>query len=82
MTLEKLGESGITMDYETVMHPLLDGDMLDKIYINMDSSVLKNYKSKLKNVTTEQNELADKRYISALYCHTLVFVYHKQKKGL
>ncbi len=80
MTWEKLEESGITMDYETVIHPEVNkDDMLDVIYINMDSSVLKSYKSKIRNLTIEQNELADKRYISALYCHTL-FLYIINKK--
>ncbi len=79
MTWEKLEESGITMDYETVMHPLIADDLLDTIYINMDSSVLKNYKSKIRNLTPEQNELADKKYISAVYCHTL-FLYMINKK--
>ena len=62
----------ISMVYETVMHPLIEDDKLDSIFINMDSNVLKTYKSKLK--TREQFEIADKRYISTVYFHTL-FLY-------
>lgn len=50
----------------------LDSELI--VYINMDSSVLKSYKSKLKAMTEEQAELADKRYLSSVYFHTL-FLY-------
>ena len=60
------------MDYQVVMHPLVEGDILNTIYINMDSSVLPNYKSKLS--TEEAFSIADKRYISAVYFHT-IFLY-------
>ncbi|VAW12031.1 hypothetical protein MNBD_BACTEROID03-1323 [hydrothermal vent metagenome] len=62
------------MDWDTVMYPLLKGDILETIYINMDSHVLKGYKSKIRSLTLEQNQLADRRYISAVYFHTL-FLY-------
>lgn len=78
LTWEKLSESNIEMDYETVMHPYLNDEdgTLETIYINMDSNVLKTYKSKLKSA--EQHELADKRYISTVYFHTL-FLYSINK---
>ena len=69
---EQFDEKGIEMDYSVVMHPLVEGETLDAIYLNMDSSVLKNYKSKWKSA--ESLEVADKRYISAVYFHTL-FLY-------
>ena len=69
---EQLDEKGIEMDYSVVMHPLVEGETLDAIYLNMDSNVLKNYKSKWKSA--ESLEVADKRYISAVYFHTL-FLY-------
>lgn len=72
VTWEQLDEKGIEMDYSVVMHPLVEGETLDAIYVNMDSSVLKNYKSKLKSA--ESLEVADKRYISAVFFHTL-FLY-------
>lgn len=61
--------SGIEMDFQNVMYPYVEGDHLSKIYINMDSNVLKNYKSNLN--TEEQFELADKKYISSIYFHTI-----------
>lgn len=64
--------NGVEMDYSRVMYPFVEGDKLDKIIINMDSTVLKNYKSKLRS--EEQMNAANKRYISAVYFHTL-FLY-------
>ncbi|MGB0383776.1 MAG: hypothetical protein ACPGWR_03050 [Ardenticatenaceae bacterium] len=79
MTWDKLAESSIEMNWDTVMHPVLEGDVLETIYINMDSRVLKEYKSNIKNFSPEQNQLADRRYISAVYFHTL-FLYVINKK--
>lgn len=62
----------VEMDFSTVMHPFVEGDKLDTIFVNMDSSVLKSYKSKLRS--EEQLTVADKRYVSAVYFHTL-FLY-------
>ncbi|MBT3039178.1 MAG: hypothetical protein KME37_09590 [Candidatus Thiodiazotropha sp. (ex Codakia orbicularis)] len=62
----------VQMDYATVMHPFVEGDKLDTIFINMDSTVLKTYKSKLRS--EEQLVVADRRYVSAVYFHTL-FLY-------
>ena len=74
-TWDDLGETGITMDYSVVMHPLVDEeDKLEKIYINLDSRVLKDFKSKNRNPSEEQRELADRQYISRVYYHTL-FLY-------
>ncbi len=39
-----------TMEWKTVMCPIAKGDELESIYINMDSTVLKNFKSKYRNV--------------------------------
>ena len=73
MTWEKFEEnSGGEMSYHTVVHPFVDGGTLEKIFINMDSSVLKEYKSKCKS--EELLKLADNRYIAAVYFHTL-FLY-------
>lgn len=63
-----------TMDWNTVMYPLVSGDNLEKIYINMDSNVLKHYKSKTKNPNAEQLAFADRKFISSVYFHTL-FLY-------
>lgn len=75
MTWEQLGVSDIDMSFEVVMHPLVDGDsQLEKIFINMDSRVLRNYVSKQGAIGVDQKELAEKRYISSVYFHT-IFLY-------
>lgn len=80
MTWEQLDEQGIEMDWDTVMHPHLDNDILDTIYINMDCRVLKKYKSSIRNLTTEQSQVADRRYISSVYFHTLfLYVINRQR---
>lgn len=69
----------VEMDYSTVMHPFVEGDKLDTIFINMDSSVLKTYKSKLSS--EDQMLVADKRYVSAVYFHTLfLYMISKNRK--
>ena len=65
-------KTGQLMDYNVVMHPSLEGERLEKIYINMDSTTFKNYKPK--NPNDEQLELANRRYIASVYLHTL-FLY-------
>ena len=74
---ENLEAGGISMDYSTVMAPYATGEVLDTIYINLDSSVFLNYKSKLK--TEDQIQTAEKRYLAAVYFHTL-FLYMINKK--
>lgn len=75
LTWDKLEEQGVSMDYKTVMYPLGKGDSeLDKVYINMDSNVLKSYLSKWKHPNEEQIRVADNKYISSVYFHTL-FLY-------
>ena len=71
-TWEDLESRGITMDHDTIVHPFIDDDVLTTIYVNMDSGVLLKHRSSL----TSQNaiEVADRRYISAVYFHTL-FLY-------
>lgn len=68
-----LENNGIEFGYEVIMHPFAESNKLEKIYVNMDSSVLKTYRSKLTG-GTEQYEIADKKYVSAVYFHTL-FLY-------
>ncbi len=79
MTWDRLEERGIEMDYGIVMYPLLEGDKLDSIYINMGSKVLKDYIGKRRKISEEQVELARHRYISAIYFHTL-FLYVINRK--
>ncbi|MEZ4952195.1 MAG: hypothetical protein R2825_01305 [Saprospiraceae bacterium] len=81
LTWDELGASGIDMEYENVMYPDASGDLLEKIYINMNSTVLMNFKSKQKAISEEQNEIADKKYISSVYFHSLfLYTIIKNKK--
>ncbi|MGV3530575.1 MAG: hypothetical protein ACO1OO_16860 [Flavisolibacter sp.] len=77
-SFDDLEAAGISMDYSTIMHPQMESDKLEKIFINMDSTVLKNYKSKFR--TEDQLKTADRRYITSVYFHTLMlFAITKQK---
>jgi hypothetical protein len=74
-----LGEAGIEMGYENVVLPFVDEDKLSRIYINVDSSVLKDFNSRAKSA--EAAELAERRYVSAVYFHTLfLFATTKSRK--
>ena len=75
---DKLGEF-TDMDYDNIMYIYSpDGEKLEKIYINLDSTVLKNYKSKLNS--SELREKAEKEYIAKVYFHTL-FLYSINKNS-
>ncbi|HQV01861.1 MULTISPECIES: hypothetical protein [unclassified Novosphingobium] len=66
---EDINAGGIDMDHGTIVYPFVDEDKLAGIYINLDSSVLKDFKTKA--TSPEGVELAERRYISAVYFHTL-----------
>lgn len=66
--------TGNEMIHKTVMVPEAEGDSLTKIFVNMDSSVLMNFKSKYKNPNQEQIEIANRKYYTSVYFHTL-FLY-------
>lgn len=74
---EELEGHGITMDYKTVMSLQASGDILEKIYVNLDSHVYLNHRKKLRN--EEQIMVAQKRYIASVYFHSL-FLYMITKK--
>ncbi len=78
-TWGELDEAGVTMSFETIVHPFAEDDVLQAIYVNMDSTVLKSYKTTLKSL--EQFEAAEKRYYTSVYFHTLfLFTISKNKK--
>jgi hypothetical protein len=81
-TWEKLGESGVVMDFEVVMHPMMNGEgNLERIFINMDSRALRNHFSKQGSLSVESKELAEKKYISSVYFHTIfLFSITKSRK--
>ena len=55
MTWDQMAEI-YEMEFDDVMYPLVEGDVLDRIFINMDSSVFKNYKSKFRHITLQQEQ--------------------------
>ena len=74
-----LDENGIaTIDYKDILYIMDDGEKLEKIYINLDSNVLKTHKSKLNS--NELREKAEKEYIAKVYFHTL-FLYSINKNS-
>ncbi len=72
-----LEEQGIPMNYDTVMYPVGEGDKLETIYINLDSRVFLNHRSKLK--TEDQILISQKKYLASVFFHTL-FLYMITKK--
>ena len=83
MTWENLSLAGLQMDHETVIQVAEESSgKLETIYINMDSSVIKKFRAKLTNES--QIIVADNRYVTTMYFHTL-FLYlflSKQKYSL
>lgn len=72
VTWEHLEGQGIEMDHGSIMYPFVEGDVLSTIYVNMDSAVLLKHRSKL--TTAEAIGVAERRYLSSVYFHTL-FLY-------
>lgn len=72
-----LESHSISMNYDTVMFPLGEGDKLEKIYVNLDSRVFLTHRSKLKG--EEQIIIAQKKYLSSVYFHAL-FLYMITKR--
>lgn len=76
---EEIAEAGVEMDYETVVYPFVEEDKLSRICVNVDSKVLKDFNSSVKS--SEAVELAERRYISSVYFHTLfLFATTKSRK--
>lgn len=73
--------TGLEIGFGTVMIPDAEGDTLKRIFINMDSSVLKNFKSKEKNINQDQLELANRKYYSSVYFHTLFLYTISKNRG-
>ena len=72
LTWDDLEGQGVEMNHAVVVHPEIDDDVLTEIYVNMESTVFLNHRSSLKS--QEAIEIAEKRYISSVYFHTL-FLY-------
>ena len=72
ITWDELEARGISMNHNIVVHLDAEGDALSTVYINMDSHVLFSHRAKLS--AEEAIKLAENRYFSAVYYHTL-FLY-------
>lgn len=66
--------TSLDMDFKTVMIPDAEGSNLNRIFVNMDSTVLMNFKAKYKNPNEEQIEISNRKYYTSVYFHTL-FLY-------
>ncbi len=82
MTWERLGDGNIEMDWAVTMYPSVGDDgNLEKVYINMDSSVLRNFVSRQGAIGMDQKEISEKKFISSVYFHTIfLFSITKNKK--
>lgn len=79
-TWHELGDSGVPIDHDTIIHPEIDEeDKLESIVINMNSTVLMNYKKSLSGQDQLLN--ADKRYITAVYFHSLILYASTKQRG-
>lgn len=80
-TWEDLSNIGIEMDYDKIMHPFTEGDGLEKVYINMDSSLFKNFLSKQRNINEEQLQISERKYISSVFFHVIFLFTISKNKG-
>lgn len=58
---------------------MITEELLEAVYINIDSNVLKEYKSKIRS--QEQHIVADRRYVTSVYLHTLFLYTISRKQG-
>lgn len=81
-TWEIIAQSGVEMDWGIPMYPSIGDDgNLETVFINMDSTVLRNFISRQGAIGIDQKELAEKKYISSVYFHTIfLFSITKNKK--
>jgi hypothetical protein len=78
-TWDDVANAGVEMDYATVMHPQVEGEKLDAILVNMNSRVLMDYKSDQRG--EEAVRVAEKRYLSSVYFHTLFLYMITKRRG-
>lgn len=74
---DTLEAQGMEMGHKTVIYPQGSGDVLEKIYVNLDSTVFLNYRSKQKS--EDQINTAIKKYVSSVYFHS-IFLYMITKR--
>ncbi len=66
--------TGQIMKHSTVVCIGASDNMLEQIFINMESSVLRDFRSKNKNKNEEQIQIINKKYYTSVYFHVL-FLY-------
>lgn len=82
LSWEELEEQGISMDWNTVMYPLGKGESeLERIFINIDSRVFQNFLKGYRNKGEEQYKIAENKYISSVYFHTLFLYTISKNRG-
>ncbi|WP_193214567.1 hypothetical protein [Luteolibacter marinus] len=82
ITWDKLAEVGVEMDWNIPMYPSVGEDgNLDRVYINVDCSILRNYISRQGPITVEQHQTSENKFISSVYFHAIfLFSITKNKK--
>lgn len=73
--------TSLSVGHETVMIPEAEGEVLKSIYINMDSAVLRNFKSKHKNPNEDQLQISNRKYYTSVYFHTLFLYTISKNRG-
>ena len=73
--------TGEPMNHETTMVPMTKGDELEKIFVNMDSHALLEFRSKIKNPSADANELAKRKYVTSVYFHALFLYLITKNRG-
>ncbi|MBX3354262.1 MAG: hypothetical protein KF724_01015 [Phycisphaeraceae bacterium] len=82
LSWEQANEMGADVDFGTVMHPVAEGDTLNAILINMDSSVWMEFRTSLgTSPSPEQLDVAQRRYIASVYFHTLFLYMIMKSRG-
>lgn len=79
LSWQALNDNGIDMGYNNILFIYSENEeKIEKIYINLDSKVLKDHKSKL--TSNEMREKVEKEYIVKVYFHAL-FLYSINKNN-
>ena len=81
-TWDGIAQGGVEMDWAIPMYPSIGDDgNLETVFINMDSSVLRNFISRQGATGMDQKEISEKKYITSVYFHTIfLFSITKNKK--
>lgn len=66
---------------ETTMVPMTKGEELEKIFVNMDSHALLEFRSKIKNPSADAIELANRKYYTSVYFHALFLYMITKNRG-